>query len=73
MPTLQAAHALAFSDQQVTFDNLPSESRRPACEILEMAKLADGYRLCLGNGSPWHIQQIDHKFILDRKLVMDIL
>ena len=40
--------------------------------IVEMAKEVDGYRLCLGNWSPWHIQLMDRTRNLERKQVEDI-
>ena len=63
----------AFQALATTISSLAPTLRRPALRIVDMAKEVDGYRLCVGNWSPWHIQQMDKAYVLERKQAEDVL
>ena len=72
-PQLLSVHEQAYQALAVTLSSLAPRLRRPALRIVEMAKEVDVYRLCLGNWSAWHIQQMDTLFVFEREQAEDAL
>ena len=54
-PELMSIREQAFQALATTISSFAPALRRPALRIVDMAREVDGYRLCIGNWSPWHI------------------
>ena len=63
----------AYQALAVTLRSLAPRLRHPALRIVEMTKEVDGYRLFIGNWSPWHIQHMDKTYVLECKQADDVL